>query len=92
MTGINIGDEGFVVDASVLAESLNLPEASVPSLMKQGKITSRCEKGVDADAGRWRLTFFYNGRALRLTVNESGEILTRASFDAPRPSGGSQTG
>ena len=51
--------------------------------MRQGQITSRCEQGMDKDAGRWRLSFFHRNRALRLTVDEEGRILSRARFDTP---------
>ena len=85
MTGISVGDEGFVIEAQILADAFHLQAADVPLQMKDGKITSRCEKGVDADAGRWRLTFFHKDRALRLTVDAAGKILARASFDTLRP-------
>jgi hypothetical protein len=36
---------------------------------------------VDEDEGRWRLTFYHEKRACRLTLGEGGEILKRATFD-----------
>jgi len=84
MTQVEIGENGFVVDAEVLAEAFGIEAADVQPRMQSGALTSRCEQGVDEDAGRWRLTFYHNGRALRLTVDVSGEILGRARFDAPR--------
>ncbi|TGD60774.1 hypothetical protein EYC08_20135 [Tabrizicola sp. WMC-M-20] len=48
--------------------------------VRAGEVTSLCEAGVDADLGRCRLIFRHAGRALRLTVNEGGEVLTRAMF------------
>jgi hypothetical protein len=88
MSGIEIGDEGFVVDAAIVAEAFGLSAPDIQPMMRSGAITSRCEKGVDADAGRWRLTFFHAGRAVRLTVDEAGKLLTRSTFDAPKPPSG----
>lgn len=84
MTRIETGEGGFTVDAGILAEAFELPERDVQRLMAEGAITSRCEEGVDEDAGRWRLTFFHAGRALRLTVDGAGKILAQARFDVPR--------
>lgn len=39
---------------------------------------------MGADEGRWRLTFYCEGRALRLNVDAGGRILSRARFDVPR--------
>ncbi len=43
-------------------------------------MTSLCQAGVDADLGRFRLTFRHAGRALRLTVDADGRVLMRATF------------
>jgi len=88
VTNVEIGDEGFVVDAATVAEAFGLPAQDIQPMMRSGAITSRCEKGVDADAGRWRLTFFHCGRAVRLTVDGTGKLLTRSTFDAPKPQSG----
>lgn len=84
MTQITPDGEGFQVDAELLAEGFGLTADEVARRMRDGRITSRCEKGEGADAGRWRLTFFHAGRALRLTLGADLQILSRASFDAPR--------
>jgi hypothetical protein len=76
----------FVIDAALLAEAFALSQDEVKAQMRTGTITSRCEAGVDDDAGRWRLTFFRGDRALRLTVDAAGDVLSRATFPvAPRP-------
>jgi hypothetical protein len=79
--------DGFVVPAEIIAPAFGLDPAAVPALMRQGTMTSQCETGVDADAGRWRLTVFHDGRALRLTVDADGQILSRATFAAARRGG-----
>jgi len=48
--------------------------------MRAGTITSRCETGVDSDAGRWRMTFYYGDRACQFIVDEAGNVLTRATI------------
>jgi len=83
MTRVERNEDEFVMPAELLAEAFGLPARSVPDLMRNGKITSRCETGVDTDAGTFRLTFYSAGRACRFTVDSEGTILKRTSFDAP---------
>lgn len=90
MTGVSVGADGvaggFTVDAALIATAFAIDEDRVRACMRAGEMTSQCETGVDADAGRFRLTFRYGSRALRLTVNEAGAVLSKASFDVtPRP-------
>lgn len=80
MTGVEVTAGGFTVDAALIAAAFGLSPADVPAAMRAGHITSRCETGIDADAGRFRLTFFHAGRALRLTVDGAGTVLSRATF------------
>ncbi len=68
----------FSVDAAIVAEGLNIDPATVLEAMRQGQITSRCERGIDEDAGRNRLTFFHGSRLLRLVIDEDGKILERS--------------
>lgn len=84
MSEVRSTEAGFEVDASLIAAAFHLDPAEVPGLLRATEITSRCETGVDEDAGRWRLTFFKGNRALRLTVDAAGSVLFRATFDAPR--------
>ncbi len=67
----------FHVDAEIVAEGLGLSPAIVLAGMRQRKITSTCERGVNEDAGRYRLTFFYAQRRLRLILDEAGTIVER---------------
>lgn len=83
MAGIEMSENGFVIDAEILADAFRMNATDVRSLLRSGEITSRCERGVDEDAGRWRLVFFHGGRTLRLTVDGSGRILSRVAFAAP---------
>ena len=80
MNQIEVNQEGFVVDAAVIAEAFNLEPENVQPLMRSGEITSNSETGVGDDAGRARLTFHYADRTVRLVVDQTGTILKRVSF------------
>jgi len=80
MSGIDVTPDGFTVDAEVIAAGFKLDPAHVPVMLREGQITSRCETGFDEDAGRFRLTFYHNARALRLTVDAQGAVLQQARF------------
>lgn len=78
---IELAGDCITVDARLIADCLGMTPAAVQAGMREGTITSRCEKGVDADAGRHRLTFFHGSRRLRLLVDEMGVIIQRSVID-----------
>lgn len=79
---IEFGEDGtFVVDASLISQLLRIPPSRVPELMREGKITSICERGLDEHAGEFRLTFFYGNRRARLGADSAGRILRRSAID-----------
>ena len=43
---IEFSDNTFVVDAALIGEILQVPATSVPILMREGRITSVCERGT----------------------------------------------
>jgi hypothetical protein len=88
MSNVSFNTDGFVVDAELVGFAFNLSPADVPAKLRAGEITSRCEIGVGDDAGLSRLTFYCAGRALRLVVDESGAILSRATFPTHAPAAG----
>ena len=47
MTIVDVGSDGFIVDAGLVAKAFGVTEADVQTFMKSGDITSRCEKGID---------------------------------------------
>ena len=81
MPDITRNGDDFTVDARIIAEGLDLPEHAIARAMSSGAITTRFERGEGEDAGRFRLSFFHRGKTLRLTVDEGGNILSRARFD-----------
>ena len=86
MTKIERDGAGFVVPAALLAEAFAMTEDDVRRAMREGTLTSRCEAGEGADAGRWRLTFRHAGRACRFTLDATGAILTTSRFPVRTPS------
>lgn len=89
MDAVSSTPADFVVDAGVIAAAFAVAPDRVPELMRSGAITSRCEAGIDEDAGRFRLVFLHDGRALLLTVDEAGTILGQATRELdPKPAAG----
>ena len=84
MSVVTIPTGGFEVDATVIAAAFGLEQSTLQQLMRDGQVTSLCEAGVDEDAGRYRLTFHHDGRALRLTVDVDGRVLSKAIFPSGR--------
>lgn len=81
---VDFDGESFSVDAALIAEGLGVGPAHVQSLMRARRITSRCERGVEDDAGHYRLTFRHDDRRLRFIVDAGGRIVKR-TLDTPSP-------
>jgi len=81
MKALEFEDGAIQVDATIVAKGLGMAPANFMELLRQGRITSLCEKGIDADSGRHRLTFFAGNRRFRLVVEESGVIVQRSTID-----------
>ena len=81
MSDIEIEKGSISIDANLLGKSLGIEASLVQALMREGKITSTCERGVDEDAGTFRLTFFHANRRLRLIVGEAGNIIRHSMID-----------
>jgi hypothetical protein len=75
-------DNGEVqIDAAIVAEGLGVTLPLLQEAMRAGRITSLAERGIDADLGRHRLTFFSEHRRFRVVVDASGTILQRSALD-----------
>jgi Family of unknown function (DUF6522) len=81
MRKLEIQDGVIQIDANIIGQSLGLEPLEIQRLMREGKLTSSCERGVNDDAGRYRLTFFLGSRRLRLIIDESGRIIQRSLVD-----------
>jgi hypothetical protein len=69
------------IDASIVAAGLGVTLPLLQEGMRAGRITSLAERGVDADMGRHRLTFFSEHRRFRVVVDASGAIIQRSALD-----------
>ena len=78
---IHIDGGTFEVDAATIADGLGIDSSSLRQRMREGRVTSRCERGVDSDEGRYRLTFSTEQRRLRLVVDQAGNVLQRSTIN-----------
>lgn len=78
---VEISDGTFCVDGAMLGGLLDIRPDEVPALMREGAITSVCERGTDDHAGQYRLSFFYGSRRARLSIDDTGRILRRSVVD-----------
>ena len=81
MTKLEILNDAVHIDASIVAQGLGFEPSFVQTMMREGEITSLCERGVDEDAGRHRLTFFHKSRRFRIIVDETGKVIQRSIID-----------
>ena len=78
---IEVNDDAFLVDAALIGQLLHVSASLIPTLMREGQITSACERGIDEHEGQFRLTFFYRNRLARLSTDLAGRILRRSVID-----------
>ena len=81
MKPIEFENGAVQIDAAIVAEGLGLTPSRLQKAMRAGKVTSLAERGVDADVGRHRLTFFSEHRRFRVVVDETGAIIQRSAVD-----------
>ncbi len=78
---VDVSDGGFLVEAALLSDLLDLEPSLVPALMRASEITCLCERGLDEHQGEYRLTFFHKNRRARVRVDASGQVLHRSVVD-----------
>ena len=78
---VEFKDGAIEIDAAVVSAGLGLEPHEVLDLMRSKSITGVWEHGIDDDAGRYRLTFFYRNRRLRLIVDDRGGVVRRSAID-----------
>jgi hypothetical protein len=81
MKPIEFENGAVQIDASVIADGLGLALPRLQEEMRAGNITSLAERGIDADSGRHRLTFFSEHRRFRVVVDATGAIVQRSAVD-----------
>ena len=83
---IDLTQPNPTIEASDLAEALDLDTGDVQDLMRKGAITSRFETGVNEDAGSCRLTFWHGDTRVRFTCDLTGEVIrTSRVKSGPKP-------
>ena len=75
MGTIEFQDGAIQIDANAIARGLGMDPSVVQERMREGGITSQCERGIDEDEGRYRLTFFTDHRRLRLVIDSTGNVI-----------------
>jgi hypothetical protein len=88
MTPVRFENGDVEVDARTIGEGLGMAPELVQAGLKEGTITSLCERGIDDDAGSYRLSFFTQHRRLRMIVDGTGDLIrcsTVGSPDQPLP-------
>ena len=78
---IEIDHDSFTVDAAIIGEKLGVEPAKVLAGIREGSITSLCERGIDEDASRFRLTFSRGNRRFRLIVDTQGVVIQVSTLD-----------
>lgn len=78
MTSIILADGNIDLDAALIAADLGLDCLGVLEAMRVRRLTAVCERGVDEDAGRYRVTFYHGNARLRLLVDADGQIIERS--------------
>jgi len=63
------------IDGALVARGLGLSLEDFKRLMEQRKITLLCELGTGEDAGRYRASFYYEDKRVRLVVDAEGNPL-----------------
>jgi hypothetical protein len=81
MKPLEFEDGAIQVDATIVAAGFGLAPTVFLDHLREGRITSLCERGIDDDRGRYRLTFFSGTRRFRLVVDERGAIVQRSAID-----------
>jgi hypothetical protein len=81
MTSNEHEKDALCIDVTIIGKSLGIDRSLVHTRMREGKITSLCERGVDNDAGRYRLTFFFENRRFRVIIDEAGKVIQRSTVD-----------
>jgi len=61
----------------MVARALDLAPEAFCKLMDHGHIRTLSERGVGADEGRFRLSFYYRTKRFRIITDASGRMIAR---------------
>jgi hypothetical protein len=85
MSSVEFEHGAFSVNAALIAEGLGIEPGLVQPGMRDGSITSLCERGLGSDSGRYRLTFFHGVRRFCLVVDATGNVIEKSTADVGTP-------
>ncbi len=77
----SISASGFEFDAGLVASAFRISPEEIMSRIRDGRLTTQCEKGIDEDQGRHRLTFFLASRQARFVIDDTGTVLHSSCVD-----------
>ena len=63
------------VDAHLVARALGLTAEEFQTLMRASRVRTLSERGVGADAGLYRLSFYHGKRRFRCVTDAAGKIV-----------------
>lgn len=69
-------DSNIIVEAGAVAPLLGLSPDLFITNVRRGMIAQLTERGVDEDAGLYRVTFRYRSRCCRVVVNPQADTVT----------------
>jgi len=73
LTGVAFSEDGFVVEAELIAQKLGLSPDAFWREMKRGIVYGVVERGEGDDVGRTRLTFRYRARSWSVTLEDTAQ-------------------
>ena len=76
-----ISASGYQLEAEVVAGAFRISPQEIMSHIRDGRLTTLCERGVDEDHGRHRLTFYLGNRQARFVIDEDGRVLHSSCVD-----------
>ena len=71
--GVAFSEDGFVVEAELIAQKLGLSPDAFWREMKRGIVYGVVERGEGDDVGRTRLTFRYRARSWSVTLEDTAQ-------------------
>ena len=72
-TGVAFSEDGFVVEAELIAQKLGISPDAFWREMKRGIVYGVVERGEGDDVGRTRLTFRYRARSWSVTLEDTAQ-------------------
>ena len=67
------------IDGTLVADKLGLEVDAFRQLMHDRKVSVLCERGIGADAGLYRATFYFQDRRFRAVIEGNGRIVQTES-------------